>query len=155
RPLAPGRTPARPAAALALTRASVATAAPAGGSGPSDGAFTVRQHVLLRLALLRVGVELHDLVGQELALVGFDRPLGHRAAADEQCGCDEGELERLALSPTVSRASDARKRLALSPTVSRASDARKRLALSPTLSRKREREVIVFRRRLRVHRSTP
>src|SRR5881392_883744 len=66
------------------TRPSVATAASAGGPGAADRALAVGEHVLFRLALLRLRVELHDLVRQQLALVGLDRPLGDRAAAKNE-----------------------------------------------------------------------
>jgi signal transduction histidine kinase len=39
--------------------------------------------VLIGRSLLRVAVELHDPVGQQLALVRLDRPLRHRAPPDE------------------------------------------------------------------------
>jgi hypothetical protein len=60
---------------------SVATATSARGSGSSDGALSVAEDVFVSGAFLRFTIELHDSVGQQLALVRLDSdvPTARRA----------------------------------------------------------------------------
>jgi hypothetical protein len=64
--------------------ASVAATTAASASATADTALAVLQHVFLHRGFARIGIEIHDLVGEDPTFVRFDTSAAHRGTREDE-----------------------------------------------------------------------